>query len=65
MASYPLVPLGSRFTGALETLNEGEGLSFAQALSEQEVQQAADVEGLEFGADADCVYRPATLESAW
>lgn len=62
MSSYLPVPLGSRFTSALDTLDQGEGLSFGQAVSEQEVEQAADAEGLHFGTDAGCVYtRPVTV----
>jgi len=43
-------------------LDRSEGLSFGQAVLEQEVQQAADAEGLHFGTDEDCVYtRAVTL----
>jgi hypothetical protein len=63
MPSYPPAPLGSRFTSTRDTLDQDQGLAFAQALSEPEVQQAAAAEGLDFGTGKDCVYTVAV--STW
>ena len=59
MPSYPLLPLGSRFTTTLQAFAHDPGLPFAQALPEAAIQQAADDNGLNFAHGPDDVYTPA------
>lgn len=59
MPSYPLLPLGSRFTTTLRAFASDPGLPFDQALPEAAVQQAADEDGLDFARGPDDVYTPA------
>jgi hypothetical protein len=50
--------LGSRFTTFLHSYAQGDGLPFASALTEEQIQQAAEEEGVDFGAGEDCVWTP-------
>jgi hypothetical protein len=50
--------LGSRFTTFLHSYAQGDGLPFAAALTEEQIRQAAADEGVNFGADDDCVFTP-------
>lgn len=59
MPSYPLLPLGSRFTTTLQAFAHDPGRPFDQALPEATVQQAADDRGLDFAHGPDDVYTPA------
>ena len=59
MLSYPVLPLGSRFTTTLQGFAHDPGLPFAQALPETTIQQAADDAGLDFAHGPDDVYTPA------
>jgi hypothetical protein len=59
MALYIPRGLGSRFTTLLHSYAQDDGLPFASALTEEQIQQAADAEGVNFGAGADCVWTPA------
>jgi putative transposase len=59
MAFYSLRGLGSRFTTFLHSYAQDDGLPFASALTEEQIQQAASAEGVAFGADADCAFTPA------
>jgi len=58
MAFYIPRGLGSRFTTLLRSYAQDVGLPFASVLTEEQIQQAADEEGVTFGAGADCVYTP-------
>jgi hypothetical protein len=51
--------LGSRFTTIVSSYAQDEGLPFASVLTEEQIQQAADAEGIAFGAGANDVYTPA------
>jgi putative transposase len=51
--------LGSRFTALLRSFAQGDGLPFASALTEQDIQHAAEAEGVDFGSQDDDVYTPA------
>jgi putative transposase len=55
----PPRPLGSRFTTFLNTFAQDDGLPFASALTEEQIQHAADDEGVAFGCGVDDVYTPA------
>jgi hypothetical protein len=59
MPSYPLLPLGSRFTTTLQACAHDPGLPFDQALPEATIQQAADDGGLDFARGPDDIYTPA------
>jgi hypothetical protein len=59
MPSYPLLPLGSRFTTTLQAFARDPGLPFDQALPEAAIQQAADGDGLDFAHGPDDIYTPA------
>lgn len=50
--------LGSRFTTLLHSYAQDDGLPFASALTEEQIQQAATEEGVRFGADPECVFTP-------
>jgi hypothetical protein len=50
--------LGSRFTAILHSYAQDEGLPFASVLTEDDVQRAADAEGVSFGNQDDDVYTP-------
>jgi putative transposase len=54
----PPRPLGSRFTTFLNTFAQDDGLPFASALTEEQIQQAADDERVAFGCGEDDVYTP-------
>jgi hypothetical protein len=51
--------LGSRFTTIVRGYAQDDGLPFASVLTEQQIQQIADQEGVRFGAGANDVYTPA------
>jgi hypothetical protein len=51
--------LSSRFTTVVHSYAQDEGLPFAAVLTEEQIQQAADEEGVTFGAGANDVYTPA------
>jgi hypothetical protein len=55
----PPRPLGSRFSTFLNTFAQADGLPFASALTEEQIQQAAADEGVAFGCGEDDVYSPA------
>jgi DDE family transposase len=59
MAFYIPRGLGSRFTNFLHSYAQDDGLPFRSALTEEQIQQAADAEGVTFGAGEDCVFTPA------
>jgi len=59
MAFYIPRGLGSRFTTLLRSYAQDDGLPFASALSEEQIQRAAIEEGVNFGAGAKCVFTPA------
>jgi len=59
MSSYPILPLGSRFTTTLQAFAQDPGQPFDQALPEEVIQQVADDEDLHFAAGSDDVYTPA------
>ena len=59
MPFYPPLPLGARFTTTRHAFAQDDSLPFAQALSEEQIQQAADDEQVAFAEDPDCVYTPA------
>lgn len=59
MSSYPLIPLGSRFTTTLQSFAHEDGLPFAAVLPEDQIHQVATDEGMIFAADPDSVYTPA------
>ena len=59
MPSYPMLPLGSRFTTTLQTYARDPGLPFDQALSEEVIQHLADEEDLHFGQGEHDIYTPA------
>jgi hypothetical protein len=50
--------LGSRFTALLHSYAQDDGLPFASVLTEDDVQRAADAEGVSFGNQDDDVYTP-------
>ena len=47
--SIPPRPLGSRFTTLLHSYAQDEGLPFASVLTEDQIQEAATAEGVNFG----------------
>jgi hypothetical protein len=51
--------LGSRFTALLHSFAQDDGLPFASALTEHDIQRAADAEGVDFGSQHDDVYTSA------
>lgn len=51
--------LGSRFTAILRSYAQDDGLPFASVLTEEQIRQAADAEGVAFGRGANDVYTPA------
>lgn len=51
--------LESRFTTLYNSYAQDEGLPFASALTEEQIQRAAVEEGACFGAETDCVFTPA------
>jgi putative transposase len=57
--SIPPRPLGSRFTTLLHSYAQDDGLPFASALTEEQIQEAATAEHVNFGGGADDVYTPA------
>ncbi len=59
MAFYSPHGLGSRYKTFLRCHVQDEGLPFAKALTELQIEQAARAENLYFGADEGCVYTPA------
>lgn len=59
MAFYIPRGLGSRFTTLFRSYAQDDGLPFASALTEEQIQQAAVEEGVNFGAGEDCVFTPA------
>lgn len=58
MAFYIPRGLGSRFTTFLHSYAQDDGLPFASALTEEQIQQAAIAEGVAFAAADDCVFTP-------
>ena len=58
MAFYISRGLGSRFTTLLQSYAQDDSLPFASALTEEQIQQAAIDEGINFGAGDDCVFTP-------
>jgi hypothetical protein len=58
MAFYIPRGLGSRFTTLLHSYAQDDGLPFSSALTEEQIQQAAVAEGINFGAGDDCVFTP-------
>jgi hypothetical protein len=58
MAFYIARGLGSRFTALLHSYAQDDGLPFASALTEEQIQQAAIAEGVSFATDDDCVFTP-------
>jgi Transposase DDE domain len=54
--SIPPRPLGSRFTTILHSFAQDDGLPFASVLTEEQIQQAAAAERVDFGGGADCTY---------
>jgi hypothetical protein len=58
MPSYPMIPLGSRFTTTLQTFASG-ATAFDQALSEELIQQIADDQDVHFGAGTNDIFTPA------
>lgn len=59
MPSYPLLPLGSRFTSTLSTFADPANTTTAQVLPEALIAQAADAEDLHFAQGPHDVYTPA------
>jgi hypothetical protein len=59
MAFYIPRGLGSRFTSFLHSYAQDDGLPFGSALTEEQIQQAADAEGATSGAGEDCIFTPA------
>jgi Transposase DDE domain len=57
MPSYPIVPVGSRFTTALQAFAHDPQASF-QSLPQEQLQRLAQQEQLDFAADPDCVWTP-------
>src|SRR2546426_987751 len=57
MSSYPLVPLGRRFTTALQAFAHDPEASF-RSLPQEQLQQLAEQEQLDFATDSDCVWTP-------
>ena len=51
--------LGTRFTNILRSYTQGDGLPFASVLTEEQIQQAAEDEGVCFGTGTNDVYTPA------
>src|SRR5205823_4984842 len=56
MALYPQRPT---FATVLRSFAGAEGLPFGDVLTEQDLQEACDAEGVDFGTGADDVYTPA------
>src|SRR5213080_3749723 len=56
MSLYPQQPT---FATVLRSFASTEGLPFADALTEQDIQQACDAQGVAFGQAPDDVYTPA------
>ena len=50
---------GSRFTAILRSYAQDDSLPFASVLTEDDIQRAADAEGVSFGTQDDGVYTPA------
>lgn len=57
--SIPPRPLGSRFSTFLNTFAQNDGLPLSSALTEEQIQQVADAEGVTFGSGKQDVYTPA------
>jgi Transposase DDE domain len=57
--SIPPRPLGSRFTTLLHSYAQDEGLPFASVLTEEQIQEAATAEGVNFGCGPNDVFTPA------
>jgi hypothetical protein len=58
MAFYISRGLGSRFTTLLRSYAQDDGLPFSSALTEEQIQQAAVEENVNFGAGDKCVFTP-------
>jgi hypothetical protein len=58
MAFYIPRGLGSRFATFLHSYAHDDGLPFASALTEEQIEQAATEDGVNFAADEDCVWTP-------
>lgn len=65
MAFYISRGLGSRFTTLLRSYVQDDGLPFSSALTEEQIQQAAVEEGVDFGAGEDCVFTPSVTTWAF
>jgi len=57
--TIPPRPLGSRFTNLLHSYAQDEGLPFASVLTEEQIQEAATAENVNFGSGPNDVYTPA------
>lgn len=53
--------LGTRFTNILHSYAQDAGLPFASVLTEEQIQRAADEEGVSFGRGPNVVYTPALV----
>jgi hypothetical protein len=60
MSFYIPRRVGSRFAALCNSYAQHDGLPFASALTEEQIQRAAVEEGVWFGADAECVFSLAT-----
>ena len=57
----PPPTLGTRFTNILRSYTQGDGLPFASVLTEEQIQRAAEDEGVGFGAGTNTVFTPAVV----
>jgi hypothetical protein len=57
--------LGSRFTTLFHSYVQNDGLPFAAALTEEQIQQAVVEEGVHFGAGDHCIFTPAVTTWAF
>jgi hypothetical protein len=65
VSSYFAAGAQPSFQLVLRSFAQGEGLPFASALSEDEINALAKEEGVAFGQGDDCVYTPPTTLWAW
>jgi hypothetical protein len=61
----PLYPPRPTFATVLRSFAQDEGLTFGEALSEQDIQDACDAEGVHFGQDPHAVYFYCVPHSRW
>jgi hypothetical protein len=57
--SYPAAGSPPTFAATLRSFATADGLPFAEVLSEEQIAQMAEEEGVCFGSDPACVYTPA------